>query len=103
MAFRVIANASDIEENQIYSFPQKHIDIAIVKKGEEYFAFEDVCSHDGGSISEGEVKDGNVVCPRHFAEFSLRTGEALSMPATEAIGVFPVQVRDGKIEVDWEV
>jgi 3-phenylpropionate/trans-cinnamate dioxygenase ferredoxin subunit len=102
MAYQEIAKLSSIEEGKIYSFQTKYKDIALVKKGSEFFAFEDICSHDGGTISEGEISEDKVICPRHFAEFSLKTGDALTMPATESIATFPVRVVGDRIEVDWE-
>lgn len=75
------------------------IDVAVFRLGEEYFAIEDVCTHDGGDISGGWVEGDRAVCPRHMAEFSIRTGEALKGPAYEGVHSFPVRVRDGQIEV----
>lgn len=102
MAFQKIAKLSDMEEGKILSYSLKYFDLAIVRRGEELFAFEDICSHDGGSISEGELNGDRVVCPRHFAEFSLKTGEALKMPATEGISTFRVRVNGDYVEVDLE-
>ncbi|MCC5814231.1 MAG: non-heme iron oxygenase ferredoxin subunit [Leptospira sp.] len=100
MAFKKIAKIQEIKEGKIYSFSWKHLDIAIVKTNNEYYAFEDICSHDGGSISEGVLEGDKVICPRHFAEFSMKSGEALTMPATENISVFPVRVQGEDLEVD---
>ncbi len=72
--------------------------------GEQYYAVEDICSHDGGPLAEGEVvATYEIVCPRHGAHFDMRTGKPLVMPAIEAIEAFPVVVRDGAlwVEVDW--
>lgn len=74
-------------------------DVAVYNLGGEYFAIEDVCTHDGGDISGGWVDGDRAVCPRHFAEFSIRTGEALKAPAYEAVHSFPVRVREDVIEV----
>ena len=40
-----------------------------------------------------------MICPRHGARFDLRTGEVLSLPATEDVEAFPIEVRDGDIVV----
>ena len=71
---------------------------------EQYYAVEDVCTHDGGPLAEGEIVDTyEVECPRHGARFDIRTGKALCMPAFEPIETFEVLVRDGEIllSVDW--
>lgn len=54
------------------------IDVLIVKIDGEYYAVANKCTHMGGSLFDGEIKDGHiVVCPRHHAEFDLKTGNAV--------------------------
>lgn len=65
----------------------------------EYHAIEDVCTHDGGQLTGGHVDGGEIVCPRHGARFSIRTGDALSPPAYEPTATFPVRVADGEVQV----
>jgi len=65
----------------------------------EYFAIEDVCTHDGGQLTGGTVDGDEIVCPRHGARFSIRTGEALTAPAYEPVATFPVRVENGVIQV----
>lgn len=65
----------------------------------KFFAIGDVCSHDDGPVGEGSLEGYNIVCPRHGAEFDIRTGKVMQMPAVVDIPAYPVQVRDGKIFV----
>ena len=69
--------------------------VAVARSGEEYFAIEDVCTHDGAELTGGEIEGAEIICPRHGARFCLRTGEALTPPAYEPVRVFAT-----KIEVD---
>jgi 3-phenylpropionate/trans-cinnamate dioxygenase ferredoxin subunit len=64
-----------------------------------FHAIEDVCTHDYSSLDEGEIDGDVVICPRHGARFSIRTGEALTAPAYEAIPTFPVRVENGVVQV----
>ena len=68
----------------------------------EYYAIEDRCSHDDGPLCEGEfdTETGVVVCPRHGANFDIRSGRALTLPAYEPVDVFSVRVEDGMIKVE---
>ena len=61
----------------------------------EFFCIDDVCTHDGGPLGEGELDQHCIVCPRHGAKFDVRTGNAMSMPATE-----PTLVHEVKLEGD---
>jgi 3-phenylpropionate/trans-cinnamate dioxygenase ferredoxin subunit len=65
----------------------------------EYFALEDVCTHDGGELAGGAIVGEEVVCPRHGARFCIRTGEARAAPAFAPTAAFPVRVENGVIEV----
>lgn len=69
--------------------------VAVFRLGEEIVAIGDRCSHAEASLSEGEVFDGAVECPRHGSEFDLRTGEALNLPATKPVPIYQVTVEDG--------
>lgn len=66
----------------------------------ELHAIEDRCSHDDGPLCEGDRDGLTVECPRHGATFDLRTGDALSLPATVGVETFPVIVRDGDILIE---
>lgn len=65
----------------------------------EYFAIKDECTHDGGVLSNGELEGEVIVCPRHGARFSVRTGTVLGPPAYEDVRTFSVRVVDGKVQV----
>ncbi|MFM8502895.1 MAG: non-heme iron oxygenase ferredoxin subunit [Actinomycetota bacterium] len=69
-------------------------DICVVRVNEEVFAVADICSHAEASLSEGEVSGEKIECWLHGAEFNLRTGEAMTPPATEPLEVYEVK-RDG--------
>jgi 3-phenylpropionate/trans-cinnamate dioxygenase ferredoxin subunit len=73
--------------------------IVVFNLGGEYFAIEDVCTHDGGQLTGGVVAGEEIICPRHGARFSIRTGAALCAPAYEPTATFPVRVENGEIQV----
>lgn len=73
--------------------------LAVFNLGGEFFAIEDVCTHDGGQLTGGLVDGDQVVCPRHGARFCIRTGAALCAPAYEATASFPVRIEAGEIQV----
>jgi 3-phenylpropionate/trans-cinnamate dioxygenase ferredoxin subunit len=73
--------------------------IAVYNVGGEYYAIENVCTHDGNELASGAVEGDQVICPRHGARFCIRTGEALTAPAYEATPKFPVRVEGGLVQV----
>ncbi len=73
--------------------------IVIFNIAGQLFAIGDVCSHDDGPLGDGLLEDHNIVCPRHGAEFDVRTGKAMAMPAVIDIPAYPVKLVDGNIFV----
>jgi len=74
--------------------------VAIFNIGGGLLAIEDRCSHDGGELASGQCVGDCIVCPRHGARFSLRTGEALTPPAYESIATFPLRIDGEAVLID---
>ncbi len=73
--------------------------IAVFNVGGGFFAIDDVCTHDGGPLAEGELIGAEIRCPRHGARFDVTTGKALSFPAIEPVDTLAVEVRGDDIYV----
>lgn len=73
--------------------------VAVFNLDGAYYAVEDVCTHDGGTLTGGSVEGDQIICPRHGARFSIKTGAVLAPPAYEPIHSFPVRVADGRVQV----
>ena len=76
--------------------------IAVFNVEGRYYAIDDVCTHDGGPLAEGELEGAEIRCPRHGARFDVRTGKALSFPAIEPVDTHPVEIRGDDIYVALE-
>ena len=73
--------------------------IAVFNLDGEFYAIEDVCTHDYSTLTGGQVEGDEIVCPRHGARFNVKTGEALTAPAYEPVPTFPVRVDNGIVQV----
>ncbi len=73
--------------------------VAVFNIDGQFYAIEDVCSHDGGEIASGCLKGCEIECPRHGARFDVRTGEVLCAPAYEDIAVFPLRINGHVVQV----
>lgn len=67
-----------------------------------FFAIADRCTHDDGPLGEGEVEDHVITCPRHGAQFDIRTGAVLALPAVKPVPTYPTRVTDGILEIGVE-
>ncbi len=65
----------------------------------EFYALENLCTHDGSELGEGWVIEDEIECPFHGARFCIRTGEVKAPPAYEPVDTLSVRVKDGMVEV----
>jgi len=77
-----------------------YCEIVVFNLDGEYFAIEDVCSHDGGELASGKCEGDQIICPRHGARFCIRDGRSLTPPAYEDIDTFPVRVENDIVQVN---
>lgn len=76
--------------------------IAVFRIDGSVYAIGDRCSHAEASLSEGEVFDDEVECPRHGAVFDITTGKPKSLPATTPVPSYPVKLEGGTVYVEVE-
>jgi 3-phenylpropionate/trans-cinnamate dioxygenase ferredoxin subunit len=74
--------------------------ICVARIGSEVFAIGDVCSHSDASLSEGDISNFKIECWLHGAEFDLRTGEALTLPAVAPVKTYPVTIDGDSVTVE---
>jgi metal-sulfur cluster biosynthetic enzyme/nitrite reductase/ring-hydroxylating ferredoxin subunit len=73
--------------------------VALFHADGRFYAIDDVCTHDGGPLADGELRNHTISCPRHGAKFDIRTGAALTMPAVRPTRAHDVKVEDGGVWV----
>jgi 3-phenylpropionate/trans-cinnamate dioxygenase ferredoxin subunit len=66
----------------------------------DIYAIEDVCTHDGGELDQGELEGCRIMCPRHGAFFDVTTGAALTPPAVMPVATFKVRLEGNDIHVE---
>ncbi len=99
-----ICPAEAIPEGHAARVEVGELPIALFHVGGQFHCLDDTCSHALASLSEGELHPStcSVECPLHGSQFDLRSGEPISLPAVEAVQVYPVEVREGEVWVELE-
>ncbi|HEX5721865.1 MAG TPA: non-heme iron oxygenase ferredoxin subunit [Acidimicrobiia bacterium] len=97
MSVEKVASFSDLKEGVGFRVDLGEHRVAIFLVDGALFALGDRCSHAEASLSEGEVFDMEVECPRHGSAFDLATGEPRSLPATKPVPVYRVWTEDGDV------
>lgn len=100
--FIQVCPETDIPENGIKTFDIGERPIALAKYNGVIYAIDNVCTHDEGNLSEGDIVKGEIQCPRHGARFSLKTGEVTRMPAVIGIKTYETKITDGYVYVAIE-
>ena len=97
-----VCPVGELEPGEVKIVHAGPVSLGIYNLDGEYYAIEDRCSHDDGPLCEGEfdAETGVVICPRHGANFDIRTGNALTLPAYEPVATYPVRVVDGIVKVE---
>ena len=73
--------------------------VAVFNVGGQFYAIEDVCTHDDGPLAEGELEGHEIACPRHGAKFDVRSGKVLSAPALVDVPTYEVRIEGDDIQV----
>jgi 3-phenylpropionate/trans-cinnamate dioxygenase ferredoxin subunit len=95
--FERVATLDEIASGARKSVLVDGIPVLLIHVGDNFYAVEDVCTHDGQPLTDGPIDGTEITCPRHGARFDITTGKALCMPATEPVATYDVKVEQGVI------
>ena len=95
-----IAETTALAPGQAAAFTVEGQKIALFNVEGTYYAIGDTCTHRGGPLSEGEVQGTKVTCPWHGANFDLKTGTVLGLPAQNGVPSYKVVVEGTDIKVE---
>jgi uncharacterized membrane protein/nitrite reductase/ring-hydroxylating ferredoxin subunit len=73
--------------------------VVLARTESGYVAFEDRCTHRGGSLADGAMVRGCVQCPWHGSQFDCTTGSVVAGPAKTPIAIYRVEEESGKIKI----
>jgi nitrite reductase/ring-hydroxylating ferredoxin subunit len=94
------ASTGEITPGQAKLVVLKGKEIALFNVDGEFYALDNLCTHEEGPLAEGDVEGHKVTCPWHGAKFDIRTGEVLCDPAYDAVARYNVRVAGQDIEVE---
>lgn len=97
MKLRKIAKTSELVPGQYKSIELEDERIALFNVNGKFYALKDVCTHDGGILTGGVLHGYIVGCPRHGAQFDIRTGAVLRMPAYIGVETYPVHIEGDEV------
>ncbi len=98
--FATVARVGDVEPGtvRVIELDGRSLCLGLTEDG-EWGAIDNVCTHDGGTLGEGELEDTGVECPRHGARFDLLTGRVLALPAVRPVTAYETVVEGDEVRV----
>ena len=97
--FLTLCPADEIKHGDREVFGVNDHWIAVFNVDGKYYAIEDLCTHDGGDLADGELNNYEIACPRHGAKFDIRDGKVLSAPAYIDIPWYETRVENGNLQI----
>ncbi len=92
-----VGSTGEFDEGEPRAVDVGGLRIAVVKAGDRLYAFDDTCTHQGCSLSEGHVDGSSIVCPCHGGTFDMATGEVLAGPPPTPVNAYHVEVVDEEV------
>ena len=96
-----VTNAASIGSGEVLRVEIGGIPVAIWNVDGELYATDDTCTHEEASLSEGDLWGEVIECPLHGAQFDVRTGKVLCLPAIFPIATYPVKIEGDAVYVGW--
>ena len=97
--FVSVAKTSEIAVGRFKSVEVKGKRLLICHTPRGFYAIDDTCTHDDGTLADGWLEGAAIECPRHGARFDVTTGQVLCLPAAVPINSYPVVVEVDNVKV----
>ncbi len=97
-----IAKVGELAPGQYKSIEIEEERIALFNIDGKFYALKDMCTHDGGILTGGALRGYIIECPRHGAQFDVRTGAVIRLPAYVGVQTYPVSVEGNDIFITVE-
>jgi 3-phenylpropionate/trans-cinnamate dioxygenase ferredoxin component len=97
-----VCRADDLRPGAVKIVREGDLAVGVFNAGGELYAIEDRCSHDDGPLAEGDFDPETciVICPRHGAQFDVRTGQPKTLPAYLPVSTFRAWIEDGWVRLE---
>lgn len=98
-AWVTVGQGAEVGEGEVGAYQVTDHTVAVASVGGALQAFDDVCTHRGCSLAEGELEGSLIECPCHGSQFDVTTGDAVTGPATEPVETFEVRVEGDDLQI----
>lgn len=94
-----VAKVSDIPPGQVKQVEVEGEPVGVYNIDGNFYAVSDTCTHAQAYLSEGTVEGNVVTCPWHGAQFDIKTGKNLKMPAPAPLATYQIKIEGDEIKI----
>ena len=80
MAKVVVGKTSDIQEGNLVHLTASGKEVVVTKLDGNYYAIDNICTHAGAELHEGQLDNNELTCPWHGAKWDIKTGSLIAFP-----------------------
>lgn len=97
--FVTVARADELKPGEMMYVEFGEAPVCLINLDGDYFALNDICTHEEASLSDGEITGDEVECPLHGGAFEIRTGAPVSLPVVTPVETYRVRVVGDEVQV----
>ncbi len=96
----IVGEADEITPGKVAVFQVEGKAVSVARVDGKLYAFSDICTHMGCSLSEGPISGNAIICSCHGSQFDVTTGDVVRGPARMPLETYTVEVVDGKLSLE---
>jgi 3-phenylpropionate/trans-cinnamate dioxygenase ferredoxin subunit len=101
MSWVDVCAVEDVDEEDVIEVEADGRALAVYRSpANSFHATDALCTHGRAHLADGLVMGDLIECPKHNGRFNYMTGAAVRVPCLEAVTVYPVSVRDGRVLIE---
>jgi 3-phenylpropionate/trans-cinnamate dioxygenase ferredoxin component len=100
MAWKRAAGLAELKERRVMDAVIGEEDIALYWVDDAVWATHNICTHAYARLSEGYLDGDCIECPIHQALFDVKTGAAVTAPASTPVKTYPCRIEGDDVLVD---
>jgi len=97
--FVAVCTVDNVKEFKSTVFLVDDKSIIVTRIGDDFYAFENKCSHADVPFGEREIVNGQIQCPMHGSSFDIKTGGPQQLPAVNKINTYEVKIENNNVLV----
>ena len=98
-SYVTVARVGDLKPGEMTYVEVGETPVCLINLDGEFYAINDVCTHEDASLSDGEIHGDEVECPLHGGAFDIRTGQPVAFPVVVPIETYGVRIVGDEVQV----